>query len=302
MLAKKDNDEVKVKNLKAVIMLAGSVRPSPLRRSVKNSFLLLPIQKNYTIIDVWLQQIKNLAIDFSIEPLQVRVMQDQTSRMQNNFLKIDGLVQLTFEQDPIAYRGTGGLLRDLSDEYHDDDYLLVVNAAQVVLGSVTSLVKELMKIDTDIVIASTFDGTPIDLMLVRSGILKKIGKVGFVDIKEQALKNISKDHDVRVLRSNVLRALPIRTLDTYLLTIKEYYIYNDMNRDINHSFEDWQATFSIIDRNAKVHPSAVIHDSVVLAGAIVEENAVIVRSVVAPNGRVTNSQSIVDTVIGPSLE
>ncbi|QQE12529.1 hypothetical protein JD969_03395 [Planctomycetota bacterium] len=289
-------------NLKAVVLLAGSVRPSPLRRAISQGFLSLPIDGDCTILDAWQRQLNDLATSLSEAKLHVRIMQDRSSVLYDLSHQASSRIKMTFEQDPFAFRGTGGLLRDLAEEYDDDEFLFVANAAQVVLGSVKDMVRELATVKADIAIAAEQDGTPSDIMLIRSGILKTIGKVGYVDIKEQALPQISKKHDVRVHRSNTVQTFQVRTLDSYLNAIKEFHVFNHLVDHREQTLEDWQATFSIVDTKAKMHPTAIVHDSVVLEGSVIEENAVIVRSVIAPNGYVASNQSIVDTVISSNIE
>jgi ADP-glucose pyrophosphorylase len=124
--------------------------------------------------------------------------------------------------------------------------------------------------------------------------------VGFVDLNEQALPAIAAGHDVRVVRYDRPTSRSLRTLSSYLGTLREYHRRHAGPRSPADQgrHETWQKTFGIIESGAMVHESAVLHDSVVLAGARVEANAVLVRSVVCPGVWVGRGQSEVDCVVG----
>src|SRR5690606_20299334 len=98
-------------------------------------------------------------------------------------------------RDPVEYRGIGGVLRDLAGDYHRDDYILVANAAQLLLSPLSELATLLAESDADgpadVSLISHRDGTPSGLMLIRCGSLWCIPQVGYVDMKEQALPMIA---------------------------------------------------------------------------------------------------------------
>ena len=91
------------------------------------------------------------------------------------------------ERDLSEYRGTGGVLRDLTAEYDDDDLILVANAAQVLLEPLPIIAAELYGKKADVAVVAHEDGTPSGLMLIRCKALRQIAATGFVDMKGQAL-------------------------------------------------------------------------------------------------------------------
>ena len=141
------------------------------------------------------------------------------------------------------------------------------------------------------------DGTPSGLMLIRCGSLREIAKVGFVDLKEQALPAIAKRHRVEVERRPAC-LMTVRTARDYLTALRYDHKRQQGEAIEQHAFaEDWQAEFSVVEKDANVGAGARLFDSVVLAGGEVGAGAVLVRSVVCPGASVRANQRIVDEVV-----
>lgn len=291
-----------VRSLRAVVLLGGSVRQTQLRRAADRFILELPVDQKRTVLDCWRDQVQAMARFYELENLTVRVMIDHATPQAKRTIW-DKPVDLRIERDPLEFRGTGGLLRDLVMDYDDDDLVLVGSAAQIMLESLSLVTDALAAGRGDIRILAQDDGTPSGLMLVRCGCLRTIPKLGFVDLNEQALPAIAKAHEVTVVRRSRPIGMPIRTRTGYLDALKEYHRrQRGISAEAGPFAEDWHQTFCVIEEGAQVDPSAVIHDSVVLAGGQVEPDAVSVRSVICPGGRLEAGESVVDTmVVRPSL-
>lgn len=283
--------------VRAVVMLAGSVRANQLRKATGRSPLEMPVGSNTTVMDHWCGQLAQLADHAGLAELPVRVMVDQSSVLERAS-KSHGPVRLRVEHDPSAYRGTGGLMSDLAREYPDDARLMIVHASQLPFEPLAEVLAERVDPTADVTILSDQDGTPSGVMLIRCGVLRGINPVGFVDLNEQALPNIAKEHDVRVARTQRPVTRSLRTLSGYLDTLREYHGRQNGRLAPPSPFaEDWQASFQILEGGASIRETAVIHDSVVLAGARVEAGAVVVRSVVCPGAVVGPGESRVDSVV-----
>src|SRR5204863_1877814 len=126
-------------------------------------------------------------------------------------------------RDQSEFRGTGGVLRDLSHDYDEDDLVLVANAAQLLLDPLSVVAAALDHKGGDVAMISHHDGTPSGLMLVRCKTLRLIPAAGFVDMKEQALPTISQHFDVRVTHFRRPSGLPIRTLSDYIAALRHYH-------------------------------------------------------------------------------
>ncbi|MCC6682526.1 MAG: hypothetical protein IT445_16625 [Phycisphaeraceae bacterium] len=286
-----------MKQLKAAILLAGTVHANALRRAVGRFVLELPIDSGRCVMDSWHAHLLSLAQRLNLDRLSVRVIVDRTTPTPaaNRW---NGRCEVSFEQDPFEFRGTGGLLCDLARQYEDDDYLLVINAPQVLYEPLAILTESLGHLAADVALLRQPDGTPGGVMLLRCGALRAIPRVGFVDLNEQALPLIARAHDVRICNYANPTGLAIRTLTGYLEAVREYHRRLSGRGDAGDpTAEDWAATFSLIEPGAQVSASAVVHDSIVLSGAKVDDQALLVRAVVCPGAHVSARQSAIDRLV-----
>jgi len=281
--------------LRAVVLLAGALRTTVLRSGIGRSVLDLPVEHGVSILDLWRIQSIELAVQIR-QRLPVRLVLDKNSPLPALAWPTDPHVSLIVERDPLEFRGTGGIVADLSRQFDPDDFILIANAAQIQLAGLTSLISELASVGTDVTIVSHPDGTPSGLTLARCDCFRDIPPTGFIDLKEQALPAIARTREVGVLEKDPAPTFAIRTHGDYTQALRRYH-----TRSSDQSTtEDWQPAFSLIEPQANVAPSARIHDSVVLRGARVEDGAVIVRSVVCPGAIVKRGVMAVDQFLSPA--
>ena len=286
-----------IDHLQAVVLLAGSVRPTRMQESIGGSILDMPVDESHTILEKWHYQAEQMTEVLGIEhiPLSVRIDQSMVMPLSHS---AGGRVEVVIERDIVGYRGTGGVLHDLSRVYDGDDYILVASARQVMLDSLGDLVLEMVEVGGDVCLIAHQDGTPSGLMLVRCGVLDEISQVGFQDMKEQVLPVIASSHDVTVVNYSHPSGLPARRSSEYVRALRRYHLLESNGANGHDPLdEDWQAAFSIVEDGGEVSPSAQIHDSVVLAGGRVEADAVVVRSIVCPGGVVVARQTAIDSVV-----
>ncbi len=287
--------------LGAVVLLAGSVRPSKLRKASGRSGLELPVASKRTVFDAWLDQLVQLTRAHSLERLTVRVMVDRMTNLKASARQIEPIA-LSIEQDPSEYRGTGGLLHDLAKGYEDDEFLLVGHASQLLFVPLAEQSDVMVRSCADFTMVCCADGSPAGLMLIRCGCLRRINGVGFVDLNEQALPQIAKRHDVRVVRYDRPTTGSVRTRSSYIQTLRELHRLQAGVIGLDTGLEEvWRPTFGIIEAGCQVDERAIVHDSVVLNGARVESGAVLVRSVICPGAVVGRGQEAVDQVVESGL-
>ena len=285
--------------LRAVVMLAGSVRSKAFHKHAGRSLLKMPVGGSLTVFDCWREQVSTLAQSIGIEDLPVRVMVNRGSEMRPGTER-RGPLKISIEEDPSSLRGTAGLLSDIARAYNDQDQLLVVHAGQLLFEPLCDIVKSLANRGGDVALATDQAGVPSGMMLMRCGALRSIPAVGFVDLNEQALPDLARDHVVKIARQGTAASMSIRTLDSYIGALRAYH-----RRAANEQWvpgpyaEDWRSTYGIVEPQAQVDSSALVHDSVVLNGGRVEAGAVLVRSVVCPGGVVRKDQHIIDRVVEP---
>jgi mannose-1-phosphate guanylyltransferase len=284
--------------LQALVLLAGSVRPTALLEGIGRSLLDLPIGNGRSLLGEWQAEAVGLGRRAGIAQLPVRVMVDRDGKDPAAPDRMDGII-VSVERDPLEYRGTGGVLRDLAVNYGDDDYILVANAGQVLTEDLDGIAEEMADGSPDLTVVAHQDGTPAGVMLVRCKVLRGIASVGFVDMKEQALPSIAKNHRVEVVSRRRAVGLPIRTLGDYIAALQSRHRrLAGVVTDNDPFAEDWRATFQIVEPGAAVGSRVRIHDSVVMKGATVEDGAVLVRSVACPGTVVRRGSRCVDELAG----
>jgi hypothetical protein len=287
-----------VDRLRAVVMLAGSMRATPLKTFTGRNLLDLPVTPVESVLDQWRLELAFAADRLGLGMLPVRVMVERGAYAPRP-VQGDHLLAMSIEEDPGDFRGTGGLLSDIARDYDDQDLLLVAAGAQVLMGAIEPEVRRLVAAAADLAMLVTATGAPAGLLLVRCGALRAIKAKGFVDLKEQALPQIAAEHDVRVVRTAAPVGRPIRRLDDYISALRRFVRQARGMPPVDPWFaQEWRSTFSLVELGAEVDDSAVVHDAVVLAGATVKPGAVVVRSLVGEGAVIHSGQSVIDQVVG----
>jgi hypothetical protein len=285
------------RRLRAMILLGGSVRPSPLSAATGRSVLDLPLDENGSLLNDWLAHGAHVARLAGLEKLPIRVLVNHASREPVSAAeKYFGSFRV--EKDLSEYRGTGGVLRDVAADYDDDDYILVANACQILLDPLAAIAAALAKQGGDVNLVAHDDGTPSGVQLLACKTVREIGHNGYHDMKEQALPKIAAQFAVRAMRRRRPTGLPIRTLENYVQGLRLFHRRkNGKPIIVDPLAEDWSPSFSLVEAGAKVDPSARIHDSVVLAGGTVDAGAVVVRSLVCGEAEVRTDRTVVDQYV-----
>ncbi len=290
--------------LRALVLLGGKVRPSAFTRSCARPALELPVNDRERLMDNWLRQADDLAKLAGLDCLPIRVVVSDEHDAPARADGLDGPVRpaggFSVDRDLSEYRGTGGVLHDIAGEYADDDVLLVCNAAQVLMEPLTVIARALAHKGGDVSLIAHDDGTPSGAMLVSVKTLRQISSVGYVDMKEQALPRIARQFAVRALRCRRPSALPVRTLEGYIRALQQLHAklsQRGRGAEPDPLSENFQKHFALVEPGAEVHPTAYIHDSVILSGARVEAGATVVRSVVCRDAVVPREARVVDAMV-----
>lgn len=289
--------------VRALVLLGGSVRQSEFRKTLGRSIFDLPVDAHgRTLLDVWCEQTASLARAVRWDDPQVRLMIDQHAP-EPRAGQSPGGVRVRTQLDPVELRGTGGILRDVSDEYADDEYLLVANAAQLLREPLIRSAAMLASSGGDVSVVAHDDGSPSGLALLRCGALRLIRSTGYIDFKEQVLPQVAASHCVKVRRlPSSSAALPIRGLSDYIAALRARHADNHAvaGRRLGSDplDEAWSALFAIAENPADIHPTAELYDSVVLRGGRVERNAVVVRSIVCRDAVVPAGVTVLNRVVG----
>ncbi|MEX0653265.1 MAG: hypothetical protein WD534_08430 [Phycisphaeraceae bacterium] len=308
-------DEAVACRLKAVILLAGALRPGLLQRGAGRVVLALPVEPGRAVLDVWREQVSGLATHLGMNDLPMRVLLDHGTAAPGRAATASeaaGPARVSIERDPAPLRGTGGLLRDIAGAYDDNDRVLVVDAGQLLHEPLWLLFHVLSRFPGDMRLLARRDGAPAGVMLLRCGCLRDLPDRGFVDFKEQALPRLATRHEVRVARWRREAGVgtSVRTLHGYLDAVRRWHSQPVLvagvrsGADMGMSAADGRGengypVFALIEPGSDVARSAVLHDAVVLAGGCVEAGATVVRCVVGPGGCVRSGQTRVNALVSP---
>ena len=287
-----------LRRLKAVILLGGKVRQTSLGAALDRSVLDLPLDVHGTVLNHWIRQCDGLARRVGIEGLAVRVMVDQKAQEPKRFNPASASV-VRVERDRSSFRGTGGLIADVAADYDDEDLILVANASQVLLDPLVAIAHALDHKTGDLTLISHRDGTASGIMLLAAKTVRAINPVGFIDLKEQALPQIAKLHDVRVVNCRQPTGIPLFSLTDYIGALQQYHRRQGGRRNkTNPLGEDLSRYFGIAEAGAEVAADAYLHDAIVLDGAVVEPGAAVIRSLVLPGAIVKAGAEVSDQLVG----
>ena len=288
--------------LASVVLLAGALRPRRLSAMTGRAITELPIEPGRSILGHWHEQLAGLATAApggTPPHLSVRVMVNDTV-MPPSLASLAPQPPVELQHDPRPLRGTGGLLRDIAEAYDDHQHLLVAAASRIAFEPIDTLLGLLLEHDAPVRVLAQEDGTPMDVYLIRCDALRCIPAVGYVDLKEQALPRIARQHRVGVVRRDRALTPPVRTADGYIKALRLYHRQRLARQ--GERLSPWAPAFGITEPTASVAPGAMLHDSVVLAGGRVGPGALVVRSIVARGAVVGPGQAVVDRVLSPRTD
>jgi NDP-sugar pyrophosphorylase family protein len=276
---------------RAVVLLSGTVRSTPFHAAINRSPLELPLSHDRQLLDDWKDHQAALSYECG-QPVELRVLLDRNAprpvhrRPQHAHVRI--------EHDTLELRGTGGILRDLAEEFDDEDLIVVTSGAQLLGRPLRDFVSELAECEADVAIAAHNGALSSVLFLVRCGCLRTIAQRGFIDFKEQALPAIAARGRVVVREWPNRIGIPIRSESQYISALKWYH---RGSRGAAAFEEDWECRFRIVEPGANVHPETLLHDAVILRTAQVGRGATIVRSLVCEGATVRRGITVADVLV-----
>lgn len=276
--------------LQAVLLLAGAVRTTAFTRAVNRCLLDLPITVGMTLLDLWGAHFQSM-----VERLpgsRFRVLLDQQSPVPMTRLTALG-DRFSLEHDPLPFRGTGGLLRDVVRDYDTDDFVLAADAAQVLTRPLPEILSQLRSYAGDVVLAADARGQAAGIMLIRCGVLRDVQPVGYADLKEQVLPALrQRGAQIKVCSFPKLPTMAVRSAADYLKTTEVFHTRSKQRDDVGGGRH-----FEVVECSSSVAPGAEIYDSVVLRGAVVRSGARVIRSIVGPGAVIRAGERVSDQLV-----
>lgn len=291
-----------VRDLRTVILLAGRVGPSEFADGVQRSVLDLPVDGRRRVLDIWAERFDELARLCGLDRMLVRIAIDRDSRAPDpRPASPDARVTFEVVRDRDEYRGTAGVVRDLTADLRDSELVMVAQASQIQREPLARALAQLEPHGEGVSVVPVAGSELVGFFLLRRARFRDVPDIGFVDLKEQAIPVVQGSLPLPVVRRPPGANLPIRTLDEYLRALRGIYAApvraGAPDPALDPFAETWKSTFAIVEDGADVAPDAVIQDAVVLRGGRVEDRAVVARSVVCPGGVVRRGEACVEGLV-----
>lgn len=288
--------------LDSCILLAGGLVPSPLAKLTHQLTLELWLSAKETVFGRWCDVLDHLAVEAQIDHPSIRVVHSGPPYEPTHALT-DPRFDVRTLAEPDEFRGPAGVLRDITKDDPPDSVILVAEAARYIAGTLNRLLEDWAEHKPDVLVASTPDGAPAGITLLKASALKLVPDTGFMDVKEQWLpKCIEQGMKIWTSSTRNFMPFPLRSLDQFLAASavasgKPCPITSTIPvlgplRPITKTEDN-----SRIADDAKVARDAVVADAVVMPGSKVGSGAIVVRSLVCPGAVVPPGAVVVDSVV-----
>ena len=280
------------------VILAGGLRPHPIVDHLGRSVLDLHLAADVTVLDHWIDALRGET------ELPIRVVHNGAvpAPWPN-----DETHELIFEQDPHPFRGPAGVLRDVCTHGPSGDrtqsgrdaHILVVEAARMLDGDLSTMLTRHIDYDAAITIARNPDGSPGGIYVVRCDTLDLIPRLGFIDMKEQWIPAIKEaGHRVHVVDLPGHGSMPLWTRGQVVAAARVRAMRERARRAFAFPTGRHQSRpLKVVSPGALVGPDATVIDSIIMPGTFVGSKATVIRSVVGPDSYIASGHEVIDAVV-----
>jgi len=291
------------------VMLAGTLRPTPLREALDIHVLCLPMGSGHTLLDIWRSKLAEID---GLNEVRIMVNTTQDADSVDRVAKQSSLqdsehLSLHITAEGTSWRGAGGILHDVTENLLPETIVLCVEANTLPPVSLAPLLEPLIEQQAealDGVVGINDIDEPAGVYAFTRRAIELIPSIGFHDIKEQFLPEVHQQ-DLKVVTAR-LGERTIRMWDRkgYLTGVRQNLeaILNDTTKQ-SVSSEVKVSDSALIDGCCIIQPEvviqddAVVHDSVVLSGAKIEKGAIVSRSIIGPSATISSNDRVVRQVI-----
>jgi len=287
--------------LRAAVVLAGGLKPSPLVEAAGRSVLDLFLTQESTVLDVLVRQLSSLPA-WDGAPLSIRVAHN--ARVPAPWPETQA-ANVRFEQDPQPYRGPAGLIADLCVGYAEHEHVLIVEAGRVLTCDIESMWLDHLANGADVTVGCNADQSPAGVYITRCGALRHISPIGFVDLKEQWLACAGEQGlRVRVYEFSSPGAILLRTRADFLVAAR--YLNNQFGSVAGRSTVGLTGhaagtdQLRVIGHGVAVGPNVRIDNAVIMPGAVIGGGAFIEQSVICPGAVIEPKVRVVNAVVSTS--
>jgi hypothetical protein len=300
-------------------MLAGLLRPSPLREAIDLPALCLPVGRSGTLLDAWLSVLKRvpglndvrIAVNSKADLATVSKLAHASNATAASDAPLATSSPFTIRTiaEPSSWRGTIGLVRDVTEDLRADDVVIVIEAHCLPPDSVRPVIDRLQPSRAGVVGISGLD-QPSGVYSLRMDAVRVTPRNGYMDFKEQFLPRLN-ENGMRLTTARLSdRLLRMWDRASYLEAVRvsldgsrgkdgEARVSSQASVSSSAALDG----FCIVEPGAVVEDGAVVQDSVILAGATVGGGAIVSKTIVgqraaiAPRAVVVRQTVSIDHVV-----
>lgn len=277
-----------------VVLLAGSLVPSPLVQAAGCSVLSFWLSEHGTVLEHWIGSVAGAGIDREILCVFGGAGAPPVSP--------EGAVGVRVVHDRTGYRGPAGSVRD-AVEGLGLSRVVIAEGARYLTDDLDTLLEAHEQTGADVTIARNPDGTPSGLYVASDRSLAMIPHAGYMDLKEQWLQKVCAAGMRAVVHSlSGKGSMSLRTRDDF---IRGSFVASGLPQPArariwgSDSTSPGSGRRGVVSKDADVASDAMVIDSVVMPGARIEHGAVVLRSIVMPGAVVSGGDELIETVAAP---
>jgi mannose-1-phosphate guanylyltransferase len=289
------------------VLLAGTLRPSPLRRVMDVPLLCLPMGREGTVLDAWMRSLSTIPglresrIVLNTEREVETVAGSAPSIAEGG----QGSLGIRAIAEPASWRGPAGLVRDVAGDLAAEAIVLVCEANLLPPPTLAPMLEAVRNSVSGVVGVCGVD-EPSGVYAFARSALDTVPTIGYYDLKEQLLPTLA--HDGVAIGTARLgdRAMRLRDRRGYLAAVRTSLAAEgeaNVMRISPRAAISGSAIldgFCIVEDGAVIEDGAVVHDTVVLSGATVGGGAVVSRSLVGSLASVPPRSKVIRDVVSDS--
>ena len=281
------------------VLLAGTLRPTPLREALGQPVLCLPLGRSGTLLDAWFDVLRQID-----ELSEIRVVLNGQADVD----AVDAAMNSTLGHerrgpavhclaDQQAWRGPAGIVRDITEDLDADDSVIVVEALRLPPPTLIPLVDAFPE-HCDGVVGLVGEDQPAGVYMFRQDALQQTTAIGYRDLKEQLIPALSQGGAKITTAPLGEVSHAIRDRDEYLNAVRTSL---ELDKRIAASAAVSNSAllegFCVIEPGAIIGDGAVVHDSVVLSHAVIGGGAVVSRSIIGASVAIASRCQIVQQIV-----
>ncbi len=290
------------------VVLAGGIKTPPLARAAGRSVLDVWVSPSRTVLGAWVDRVREAwsGVDSpETDPPEMVVVHGGPGSKPEPHSDLNVRVR----DDDTEFRGPAGAVRDAANGQDSASFVLVIEGASFLRSPLNRLFCDPAE-SASAVVGINADGSPAGLYLIRRELLDLVPPIGFIDLKEQLLRQAKEAGHRIVVRDMGPSAFQrLKTRRDLLAATRPIAggLGSGPGPEPGPGPEAWKRGDRTIGRpglgggciceGASVAEDALMIDSVVMPGAVVGSRAVVVRSILFEGARVEAGEIVLDQMV-----